>query len=116
MDLQLGNLAFSMVVTVGGTAVGLAIFIFIVRRFVKEAPKPYRKVVNRLSWPVWAAVVALVAWSTFQTNTPRLTVSDHSKRTPTYEDGSVQNLNPNQKTDQQRVDENQRLFRENAIE
>ena len=121
MDLQLGNLAFSLITTVGGTAFVLAVLLLVAFRFLKRywkqwgVSKSNQGLIQRSAWFIWLLIVLIVAISVFAGSGPRITVDDTTRTAPNYNRGGevVKDLNPNKKTDSERVQENRELFREN---
>lgn len=116
MSGQLGNLAFALLFLVLGSGALAAVFWFLYR-----AAAPYfgelelnPAIVRRALFLVWVALTALAGWGTVQSNAPRITIDDYTKP-PDYEAGPVRDLNPHQKTDAERVEENRKLFDENAV-
>lgn len=117
MELMFGNLAFSLVVKVGGIALGLGVILWLGYKFAsKHLKKRERKLAVRTLWFIWLAAVVLMAMSVVWNSGPRITVNDYSSSGPQYEDVEVRNLNPNTKTDDERVQENRDLINRNAID
>ena len=120
MELMLGNLAFSIITKVGGIAVALGLLAWAglkgYRSFGKPKKKHYR-LAKRGCVFVWIVAVGWTAFTVLQTNSPRWVIQDYGKKAPEYiipREG-VQNLDPNTKTDEERVQDNRRLQQENAI-
>lgn len=121
MELLLGNLAFSLVVRVGGVALGLAFMLWIAFRlakpFMRDMKKRHRRIAKRAAVIIWLAVVGITTLSVLAGNSPRITVDDHTRPTQQQTtDAEVQNLNPHTKTDDERVQETRDIGLENARE
>lgn len=116
MELMLGNLLFSFIVKVGGTALGLGLLMWLGYKFSKSyVKKKHMKIVKRSLVFLWVLVVGVVAMSALMGSGPRVTISDYSKSSPSYEESEVENLNPNQMTRDDRIQENRQAIEENAI-
>lgn len=117
MELMLGNLAFSLVTKVGVTALGLGLILWLGYRFAKKyIKKSERKLAVRMLWFGWTLAVVMVAFSVFMGSGPRITISDYGSSGPDYDNVEVQNLDPNTKTDAERVEENRDLIEGNALD
>ena len=121
MELLLGNLAFSLVTKVGSTALALGLLMWAGLKgygsFAKPKKKHYRLAKRGCSF-LWIVVVGWVAFTVLQANSPRMVIQDYGKQRPEYAvpQGGVRNLDPNTKTDEERVQDTRNLQRENEIE
>ena len=124
MDLQLYNLAFSLITTAGGTAVVTAVLLLVIFRFLDRYWKRIgvsgknQRAIKRSVWFAWIFIMLVISFIVFHGSGPRITVEDTVHKSPVYNQAgeSVQDLNPNQKTDDERVRENEELFRKNLQE
>ncbi|MCY3985640.1 MAG: hypothetical protein OXF23_01145 [Candidatus Dadabacteria bacterium] len=121
MEFLFGNLAFSLLIRGGSIAIALGLLLWAglwaYRNFGSSKAQEYYLLIKRGCAFLW---VFVVGWSIFviaQSNSPRLVVEDHGKTRPEYavEAAPIQNFNPNTKTDEERVQDNRELQRENAI-
>lgn len=64
----------------------------------------------------WVIVIGVVLFTGVQTYGPRITVTQPEMYTPEYHKDPIINLNPHNKSDQQRLDETRKEFKRNSIE
>ena len=112
---MLGNVLFSLIFKIGGLALGLGLVLFFAwkagSKYIKK--NKHKKHTKRVLWIIWLAAILLSVLSMINSTGPRVTIQDHGKRSPNYEKSEVQDLSPNELTDEERVQQNKVLMNEN---
>ena len=120
MDLQLGNLLFTLVAQVFFPGLLVLAAIVITLRLSKKLWKKTifkRKTIHRLVYGIWFLGLTFAVITAVMSNSPRITLEDYGKQSPNYsEKPTMQDLNPNQKSDQERLKETRSLVEETQIE
>lgn len=118
MDLQLGNLAFTGMVTVFWSSMIWAVVMYLVYLVTKShfnnwGLKP--KSVKRYMRLTWVAIVVLLSVNALQNNAPRITVEDTTRQEPVFNSSATIRDFAKKTTDAERVEQNRKLIEQNAL-
>lgn len=121
MDLMLGNLAFSLVTGAALPVLVASLVLWLVWRHLRRNDMLPDEPVRGRAKSVLVGIVLLLgiilAVNAVSNSGPRITVQDANpaRDVNPYQAGEVRNLDPNVKTDDERLEENRRLIQENSL-
>ena len=116
METQLINLLFDIVLRVGISALVLGVVFWGIFKFVSPYLEDTHGIhLKRVLKFVWLALVFISGVTVFLASSPKNTLNSYHK-SPVYNRDRIINKDPNQKTDEQRLEEHRSSIEENSIE